>query len=191
MLEVKSIISSLAVILAFLGYIPYLRDTLKGKTRPHIYSWFIWGFLGAILFALQISAGAGVGTWSLLTVTLLSFFIFFLGLKNGKKDIAKTDTLFFVLAILVLGLWLLAKQPVLSAILITLIDMFGFLPTIRKSWKAPYSETLSIYQIGIFRHGLSILALERYNTITLLNPAVWLLADIFFSIMLMARRKKE
>jgi hypothetical protein len=144
--EFKIIISSVAVILGFVGYVPYLRDILKGRTKPHIYSWFIWGFLGIILFALQVSAGAGVGTWSLLAVTLISFLIFFLGLKNGQKDITKTDTLFFILAILALVLWLLVKQPILSAILITLVDMLGFAPTIRKSWSKPHSETLSMYQ---------------------------------------------
>jgi hypothetical protein len=34
----------IAVILTFAGYIPYLRDVFAGKTKPHIYSWFLWGF---------------------------------------------------------------------------------------------------------------------------------------------------
>jgi uncharacterized protein with PQ loop repeat len=37
----KEVIGIIAVIFTFVGYIPYIMDTIKGKTKPHIYSWFI------------------------------------------------------------------------------------------------------------------------------------------------------
>lgn len=186
----KTIISLTAVVLAFVAYIPYLRDTLKGKTTPHIYSWFIWGFLTAIIYALQVNAGAGVGSWVTLSVALISFLIFFLGLRNGKKDITKSDTLFFILSLITLFLWLITKQPILSVVLAVSIDMLGFFPTIRKSWKKPYSETLSLYELNSFRHLLSIFALQKYNIVTWLNPVVWTLANGLFSLILIIRRRQ-
>jgi hypothetical protein len=190
MLEIKTILSFLAIILAFVGYLPYFRDTIKGKTTPHIYTWFIWGLVTAIVFALQFSAGGGPGSWVSLAVVIISIIVFFLGLKNGKKDITKTDTLFFILSIVALLIWLVLKQPVISAVLVTIIDMLGFAPTIRKSWNKPYSETLFTYELGAFRHGLSFLALQHYNIITWLNPVSWIIGNTFFSIILIMRRRK-
>jgi len=187
---VKTIIGIIAVVLSIIGYIPYLRDTLKKKTTPHVYTWFIWGFVTAIAYALQVSAGAGVGSWVTLAVVIISFVIFILGMRNGKKDITTIDTVFFVLSFAALFLWLIAKQPILSVILVSTIDMLGFVPTIRKSWNKPYSETLFSYELNSFRHGLSLLALQQYSVVTWLYPVTWTLANVLFSLMLIIRRKQ-
>lgn len=187
---VKNIIGIVAIALTFIGYAPYFRDLLKGKTKPHIFSWFIWAIVTSIIFALQVSAGAGLGSVVTLAVAVISLLIFILGFKNGNKIIKKIDVVFLVLALLAIPLWLVIKQPVLSIILLSTIDMLGFAPTVRKSWNAPYSETLSLYTITTFRHGLSIVALANYNIVTLLFPSTWVIANALFSIMLIIRRKK-
>lgn len=188
--EIKTLISVIAVILTIIGYIPYIRDTLKGKTTPHVYTWFIWGLVTVIAFALQVSAGAGVGSWITLTVAILCFFVFILGMRIGKKDITTSDTVFFGLAFIALLLWLVAKKPVLSIILVSIIDMLGFIPTIRKSWNKPHSETLFLYGLNAFRHALSLFALQHYSIVTWLYPATWTFANALFSGMLIIRRRQ-
>ena len=89
MLTIKYLIGVIAVLLTFVGYVPYIRDTIKGKTKPHVYSWFLWGFVTIIAFALQVSGNAGIGSLVTLAAALVSFVIFALGLRNGKKDITK------------------------------------------------------------------------------------------------------
>ncbi len=190
MTDVKAIISIIAVVLTFVGYFPYIRDTLKGKTTPHVYTWFIWAFVTAIAYGLQVSGGAGVGSWVTLSIIIACFSVFILGLRNGRKNITKLDTLFFVLSFVALFLWLIAKQPVLSVILVSTVDMLGFVPTIRKSWNKPYSETLFLYELNTFRHGLSLLALQQYSVITWLYPLTWTFANGLFSAMLIIRRKQ-
>jgi hypothetical protein len=188
---IKNITAIVAIALTFIGYAPYFRDLLKGKTKPHLFSWFIWAIVTSIIYALQVSAGAGFGSLVTLAVAVISFFIFILGFKNGNKNIKKIDVVFLVLALLAIPLWLLVKQPIISIILLSTIDMLGFAPTVRKSWNDPYSETLSLYAITTLRHGLSIIALEHYNIVTLLFPSTWVIANALFSIMLIARRKKD
>mgnify|MGYP001605552498 CR=1 FL=1 len=188
--EIKTVISLAAVFLTILGYIPYLRNTFAGKTTPHIYTWFIWGLVTAIAYVLQVSGGAGVGSWVTLVVAIISFIIFGVGLINGKKDITKSDTVFFILSFIALYFWLIAKQPILSIILVSTIDMLGFIPTIRKSWNKPHSETLFTYELNAFRHGLSFFALQNYTIITWLYPITWSLANFLFSLMLIIRRKQ-
>lgn len=178
----KNIIGIVAIALTFIGYAPYFRDLLKGRTNPHIFSWFIWAIVTSIIYALQVSAGAGLGSLVTLAVAIISLLIFILGFKNGNKNIKKIDIVFLVLALLAIPLWLVIKQPVLSIILLSTIDMLGFAPTVRKSWENPYSETLSLYTITTFRHGLSIVALVHYNIVTLLFPATWVIANAFFQL---------
>ncbi len=187
--QVKTILSIVAVILTLTGYLPYIRDTLQKKTTPHVYTWFIWGLVTAIAYGLQVTHGAGVGSWVTFVVAITCFFIFLLGLRNGKKDITKSDTLFFILSFIALFLWLIAKQPVLSVILTSSIDLLGFVPTIRKSWSKPYSETLFTYELNSFRHGISIFALQQYSIVTWLYPGTWTIANLLFSILLIVRRK--
>lgn len=188
-MDYKLVIGIIAVILSFVGYIPYIRDILRKKTTPHTFTWLIWTLAVGISAALQITGGAGVGAWTTVAVTLMCIFIFLLGLRNGKRDITKMDIVFFVLALISLFLWLVVNQPVWSIILIVLTDLLGFGPTIRKSWNNPYSETLSTYQITAFRHGLSIFALQQFNILTWLYPIAWTIANIAFCLLLVARRK--
>lgn len=87
MQETKYLIGIIAVILTFVGYVPYLRDTINGKTKPHVYSWFLWGFVTLIAFALQVSAGAGAGSLVTLAAAIVSLVIFALGMRQGKKTL--------------------------------------------------------------------------------------------------------
>jgi hypothetical protein len=186
---IKNSIGIIAVALTFFGYIPYIRDTIKGKTKPHVYTWFIWALVSFIAFMLQMSDHAGLGSLVTLSAAIVCFIIFLFGMRIGDKDITRIDTVFLILSFGALGLWLFAKQPVISVILVSSIDILSFIPTIRKSWNKPYSETLSSYLMNTFRFTLGLLALQHYSLITTLYPITWLLGNGLFSIFLIVRRK--
>ena len=191
MSDFKSILGLIATGLVFLGYIPYIKDIIKGKTKPHVYSWFLWCFVTLIAFALQVSDGAGAGSLVTLAAALMCIVVIGIGFfYKSKVEIKKIDTVFLILAVVALGLWLIAKQPVLSAILTTLIDLLGFAPTVRKSWNDPESETVSFYALNTTRFGLAIVALQKYSVLTALYPITWLAANGLFAIMLILRKKQ-
>jgi hypothetical protein len=150
------------------------------------------GFVTAIAFALQLQAHAGAGAYITLAAAIVCLAIFFLGLKQPKaeRDITASDTLLLVASFIALGVWLVAKQPVLSVVLLSSIDMLGFVPTIRKSWKRPQEETLSSYATNTFRFGLAIYALSHYTVVTSLYPFTWIVANGLFSIFLIVRRRQ-
>lgn len=189
-MEIKTLIGTLAVILTFVGYIPYIRDTIKGKTKPHIYSWFIWAFVTFVIFALQILGHGGAGAYTTLATAILCLIIFLLGLRNGNKDITKFDTVTFIISLIATGVWIFAKQPVISTILIVTINTLANLPTIRKSWKDPHSETLFTWEMGAVRNFLGLIALQNYSILTWLYPVTNLLINIIESTLLIIRRKQ-
>lgn len=186
---IKAILSIIAIVLTFSGYIPYIRDIIKGKTKPHAYSWFMWASISLVIFGLQLKGGAGMGALVTLAAVTITYVIFGLGLKYGKANITKMDTFFLVLAIAAAGLWIIAKQPLISVVLLTAAETLVFIPTIRKSWNKPYSETLSSYILNTIRFGMAILALRHYNLLTALYPITWAIGNGAFSIILIARRR--
>lgn len=186
----KEALGIIAVILTFVGYAPYVLDTIKGKTRPHIFSWFTWGFVTFIIFALQVLGDGGAGTYTTLATAILCSGIFILGLKNGKKDITKFDTGIFIVTLIATAIWIFAKQPVISTLLIVTINTLANIPTIRKSWHDPHSETLFTWEMGAVRNFLGIIALSNYSILTWLYPVTNLLINIIESLILIIRRKQ-
>ncbi len=190
MYDPKVIVGLIASLLVFVGYAPYVIDTLKGKTKPHIYTWFIWGVVTLLVFFFQFNAGAGAGSWLTLSAGLVCLFIFMLSFRHGARNITRLDAVFLMLALVALGLWVITKQPLVSVILLVVIDMLGFIPTIRKSWNKPYTETLFSYGLNTFRFAIGIYALEAYTAVTYLYPVAWLFANGLFSVLLLVRRKQ-
>lgn len=186
----KEIISVIGVILTFIAYVPYYRDILRGKTHPHVYSWGLWGLLTVLIVALQIKGGAGPSAFITIAAGLLCFGVIALGLKHSKRDITTSDTVVAILGLIAIGFWLFADQPVVSIILVTVSDFLAFIPTIRKSWNKPYSETLSLYATNAFRFGLALFALKNVTVLSALWPAFWALGNGMFAVMLFIRRQQ-
>ena len=184
-----SVLSVIVIILTFLGYIPYIRDILKGLTKPHAFTWFSVSITAFVAYGLQVLGGAGVGAWPMLVIAIIGVTVFILSLWKGTRDIRISDAILLVLSLIALYLWIVVRQPIWSVLLITSSEILAFVPTIRKSWKDPYSETASLYQISIVRHGLSILALEKINILTALYPAAWAITNAAITLILFIRRK--
>ena len=189
-MDFKLIIILISVIFVFVGYVPYIIDILKKKTTPHTFTFFVWSLASSITWGLQVYGGAGVGAWITFTVTTICIFIFILSLRYGEKTIKPLDFVFLALALLSLFFWLVVHQPLWSVILVVLTDILGFGPTARKAWDKPHSETLFTWWVAAFRHGFSILALEKFNLLTFLYPTAWTLANIIFCMILLIRRRQ-
>ena len=141
--EFKYLIGLFAISLTFFGYVTYVRDIIHGKTKPHLFSWFLWALVSFIAFALQVYGGAGIGAYVTLAAVIMCLVVIILGVKyKSTSTVTRVDVLFLLAAFVAIGFWLFAKQPVISAVLITLIDLLAFAPTVRKSWnshiKRPY-----------------------------------------------------
>ena len=116
--------------------------------------------------------------------------IFIFGLKRGEKDIVWIDWLSLVGALLALGLWAITNEPLLSVILITLIDALGFVPTFRKSYSKPNEETALTYGLSSLKFAIGIAALDNVTLVTALYPASLVLANGIFVAMVLLRRQK-
>ncbi len=186
----SEMIAVVSVVMTVIGYSFYFRDIFAGKTKPHAFSWLVWATLTGIAFFGQREGGAGAGAWVTATTALISFVIFFLALTKGEKDIRVSDKLNLLGAGVALALWAITSSPLISIILITIIDFLGFLPTIRKSYRKPHQETLIHYVFAGLKFVLGILALESYTVTTWLYPLSLVLANWLFIVFSVIRRKQ-
>ncbi len=167
----------------------YIYSIFKGGTKPHPFSWFIWGSLTAIAFFAQISDEAGVGAIITGLSAIISLFIAGIGyVKRKNITISVGDKWAFALSLLAIPLWLITNTPFWSVILISLIDVMGFYPTFRKTWFNPEQEVALSYTIGGFKHLMTLFALENFTTITALYPLSLLVMNFSFITLLYYRR---
>ena len=187
--DIKLCGTILASILAIVGYIPYIKYTVSNKTKPHVISWLLWAIIGCTAFALQLNKGGGVGSFVTLCAGLASFVIFILAIKNGEKSVTISDIYIFLIALLAVGLWVVAEQPLWSAILISIATVLTFIPTFKKSWFYPGTETVFTWRLNAFRHVLSIMVIQSYNPVTILYPLTCVAANVLLSLILLRKRR--
>lgn len=188
MLEPKIILGTIAVIMALIGYVPYFRDIFLGKTKPHAYSWLVWSILTGVGFFGQILNKGGAGAWVTGVTAIISFFIFFLALKKGEKNITFSDKLSLFSVFIAMLLWYLTSNPLNALILVIVIDILGFFPTFRKSYHKPKEETMLTFFINGLKFVIALFALESYSLITYLYPLYLILANWTLVGMLIVRR---
>ncbi len=185
----KEIFTSLAIGISLFGYIPYITDSIKGKTKPHAISWFVWALVSYIAFGIQLSKGAGAGSYINLFMGIICTINFVLGLRYGKRNIAKVDIIALVLIIIAIIFWVFVSQPLMSMLLLVFIDAMSFAPTFRKSWNRPQEETLLMWSLTIVKNIFNILALESITFITIVYPLYSFIANFSFVMMLIIRKK--
>ena len=77
----KEILSIIAIILTFIGFYPYIRSILSGQTKPHVFTWIIWGLIVTIAAFAQLADGGGVGAWPIGISGLLTLYVAFLAYR--------------------------------------------------------------------------------------------------------------
>jgi hypothetical protein len=190
MLDLKTSLGVLATIIGLVGYAPYFRDIFRGKTKPHVFSWFIWALLTGIAFFAQVVGNAGPGAWVTGITAFICLLISILALKWGEKEITKSDWLCFVGALVGTVLWIKTDNPLSAVVLITIIDAIACIPTFRKSYHKPYEETLIEYFLASLKFVIALFALQSFTLVTWLYPASLVVTNGLFTIMTVMRRKQ-
>ncbi|MDY0028632.1 MAG: hypothetical protein RBR86_01680 [Pseudobdellovibrionaceae bacterium] len=167
----------------------YIYTMIKGQSRPHIFTWLIWSILSAIGFAAQLSQNAGSGSWTLGLVAALCAAITLLSLKYGSKDFSRRDMIALACALGALIPWIILKDPILSVVLISIINAIGFYPTFRKSWRQPHQEHLIPYSLSSLAMTLSLFALNEITISTSLYTITAALSNMLFVVYSLWRRK--
>lgn len=183
------VIGSVAAVFGIVGYIPYFVNIFRNKTKPHAFTWFVWGLITGIAFVVQILKGAGAGSYVTGSASFLCFIIAIIAFAKGGRVYDKYDWLSLGGAILGILLWWLTKNPIFAVILVVISDAFGFYPTLRKGMKNPFEETASTFVINSLKYIIAMFAMENYSLTTSLYPVYLILMNGSFAIILLYGRR--
>lgn len=172
MMPMKELLSLGATILTFVIFVPYIRSIRAGRTRPHMFSWIIWGLGTFVVFLAQLAGGGGIGAWPIGVSGLITFYVAWLAWTHrADTAITRADRLFFMLALAAIPAWATTSDPLWAVVILTTVDMAGFGPTFRSAWASPHTERIGFYAWAAVRNLLVVLALEHHSATTVLFPA--------------------
>jgi hypothetical protein len=168
--------------------VPYVRDTVRGSTRPHRGTWLIWTVLAIVACLSQRADGA---SWSVLMVgtqTVLTGFVFVLAIPHGEGGMEARDL--FLLALAGAGVigWILAHQPVVAVGCVIAADLTAFVMMTPKVTRDPESETLSTYALASVGGAFAAGAVGETDVSLLLYPVYFCLANGAMAILIRRRR---
>jgi hypothetical protein len=143
----KTLLIVLGSLCAFAAALPYIIDTLHGKTKPRIVSWLIWTALTAIGTAASLSQHQYPAAAFTAAIGFQNLIISILGFQHGDKRFEWLDAVCFIGAGLGLAGLLLLKSPSLALALTIATDVVGGLPTIKHAWVQPGEETFATYYL--------------------------------------------
>jgi len=167
MLEFLGLLSGAIFIIADL---PYIRDILRGKTKPHRTSWFLYFVINAVNVANQAASGATHSLWLPIAATIITFVIFILSISRGVGGFSRLDIICLLGAIGGLLLWAIFKTPVASTISNITAASLAVIPTIKKSYTHPHTETAITYLIASISGLLAAFSVGSLNIRLLLLP---------------------
>jgi hypothetical protein len=185
----KELLAAAAIVLTFVMFVPYIRSIRAGQTKPHAFSWIVWGLATFVVFLAQLADRGGSGAWPIGVSGLITAYIAVLAYR-GRSDtsITKVDWVFLAIALAALPCWLLTSNPLVAVVLLTGMDLAGFVPTFRVAFLNPHQEHVGFYSLGALRNALAISALEHYSLTTVLFPAAVGIACVLFVAMIGYRR---
>ncbi len=186
----KEFLVVVAAILAIIGNVPYLRDVITNKIQPHPYTWLVWAIVSGVTFAGQVVKGGGIGSIPTGIAEAFTIIIFFYSLRYGFRNIVRRDTYFLVAALLGLIPWALTRDPTLSVVTVVSIDVIAFIPTLRKTWQQPKTETPILYSMNVGRHVLTLMTLQSYNIATTLHSVAMIVTNTLMTLFIIVRKKK-
>ena len=187
---VAPVLGILAGIVALADTLPYVRDTLRGSTRPHRGTWLIWAVLAAVAFLSQRADGA---SWSLIMAgmqALLTGIVFLLAIRLGMGGLSPAELVLLAFAGAGVVGWLVADEPVVATACVVAADLVGIALMVPKTWRDPHSETLSTFALAALSGALATGSVGALDPSLLLYPVYFCLGNGALALLISARRRR-
>ncbi|MEX0309377.1 MAG: hypothetical protein AB3N17_03935 [Tateyamaria sp.] len=160
-----------SAIISIYAYLPYLRDTLAGRTRPQRASWLIWSILGSIALGSQIYEGASASLWFAAIQVGGTIAVFTLSIWRGTGTfVNRADACVLLAAAVGLVAWALTETAVYALAITITISLMGGTMTVIKAFHDPGSETLTTWLSSFFAAALAMAAVGTLDWVLLAYP---------------------
>lgn len=183
----------LGAVVQIIGIFQYIKDTIKGSTKPNRITWLLWSISPLIASVASITDGV---MWAALPVFMSGFapllvFIFSFANKKSFWHLTKNDYFCATISIFALILWWLTKEPVIAIIFSIISDGFAAIPTIYKAWKHPETETIEAYTTGLFNVFTTFFVLKTFKTTELAFPIYLAILNLTLVLIIYSRKTSK
>ncbi len=172
------------------GAIPLWRDILKWRTIPHFFTYIVWLVLVSFNIYVLFSNKEFI---TLIPIGLMGSSLIFgciFALRWIKKiHINWFDWICLSLATLLLIYYYFSRNIINTVILTAIIDLIAFLPTFKKWWLQPWTESILVYFMSSVSQVATLLSLSGFANIE--NMIFWwylFFANLTFFFMVALRR---
>ncbi|MBN3820360.1 hypothetical protein G3N57_29000 [Paraburkholderia sp. Se-20369] len=174
---------------SLLAAIPYGLAIFRRAVRPHLFTWLIWSVVTAIAAAGQWVAGAGPSAWCTAAIAATCLLTCVASIFRGERGWTVSDWVFLGAALSAIPVWVLTEDPTASICLVTLIELAGLGPTIRKTFRDPWSESLAYFALCVVKYVLAVLALRSWSVAVAFYPIVNIAASLGVCTLMIVRRR--
>lgn len=179
----------LAAALSLVGVFGYIRDTLAGTTSPHRVTWGLWGLEGVLAFVVEIQQHVGLASIMTLMLGLVPLVVVAASFRSPGSGwkIGVFDVVCGAISILGIVSWGFIHQPTFALVSFVAADTTAALPTLRKAWLEPSSESSWVFFMGVLNTGITLLTLQHVTTAGALFPGAILVTDFFIALVVALR----
>jgi hypothetical protein len=189
-IDVAAVLGVLAGLASVVNTIPYIRDTVRGTTRPHRGTWLIWAVLAIVVYASQRADGA---SWSLIMAgvqAVLTALVFLLAIRRGEGGVSAMESAMIALAAAGVIGWIVADAPVVATVCVVAADLMAAGMMVPKTCRDPRSETLASFALASVGGGLAAGAAGAGDPSLLLYPVYFCLVNAAIATLIHHQRTR-
>jgi hypothetical protein len=169
----------LGALITVAGSASYARDTMRGRTQPNRVTWILWTVAPLIAFAAEVVQGVGLESLMTLAVGVGPLLVVIASYLDPRAyyRLTRFDLICGALSVAALIAWGVTGTGDVAILFSILADFFGLIPTLRKAYRDPESESASAF-----------VASGCGSVITLLTvaPGNWTFANVGFPLYILA-----
>lgn len=179
----------LALILAVIANLGYIRDTLKGNTKPNRVTWFLWGVVPLIAYLASKQGGGGPQALYSLVLAIMAFVVFGASFINKRAywKLTRFDLACGLVSLAAATLLFSADAAVAVLALSLLADFFAGLPTLIKAFRHPSTETGWTFALEIVTSIIILMTISDWRFVNYAFALYILLMNAAFTILLVIR----
>jgi hypothetical protein len=178
----------LAAALSLLGAYGYIRDTLRGATSPNRVTWSLWGVEGVLAFFVEIQQHVGLASLMTLMLGLVPCAVVVASFRNRNAvwKLGAFDAVCGAVSVAGLVFWAFINEPTVALVSFVVADQMAALPTVRKSWLAPSTESPRLFFMGSANCAITVLTLTKVTTAGVLFPGCILITDLIMGLLIVS-----
>jgi hypothetical protein len=171
-----------AAIASIAAAVAYIRSMFKSKTNPNRVTWLMWSIAPLIAVTAEMSNGVG---WAALPVFMsgvspLLIFTASFFTKKAHWKLTALDYLCGALSGLALILWYTTSAPNVAIVFAIVSDGFAAIPTLRKAWIQPETESVWPFIVGAFTPATSFAVAVAWSFSELGFPTYLIIVNVLF-----------